>query len=313
MFPIKFFNKFKDIGEDVSTLHDKFVKCSTEMMFTRRYVGKDMLTQVVYNNVEEHDYINVFSIPFANQIFKSYDGGYFSVHEDNNHLVPLFQQWYLLIDSNTITLHTNVSEDSSFPIVNVLRSSGKIHEAWLNQTISLKFFDKNRSSEFIPYIYVQFLDSPKDMIGVLCTRSIQKIMIGTLPDISFDIQDYHHEIVEMVNNRVTLTKGFVRYVIGIHNSEEFQIQMTNELKFIEMILNDRLMSKYISIDEFVRINPDFNLQMEVRHIECERDGDETVSKMSSILNEFIDYQMEVVKEHTYGTETSKFIDLITIV
>ena len=310
MFPSNYFTKFKEAGEDVITMHDNFIQCSTEMMFTRRYVGKDMLTQVLYDYSDEQESIMAFSVLFASMIFKSHDGGYFSVHKDNKYLVPLFQRWYLMMDTNALALHTNISEDVSMPTVNVLRSSGKIQDAWVTQTICIKFFDKNRKSEFTPYIYVQFLDSPNNIIETFCRRCIKK-SLGD--DVSFNINDYQHEIVEMVNNKIQLTKGFIGFVRSIHSSEDFQKDITDELKMIETILCDRLMSKYISLAEFIRINPEFNLKMEFRRINSEQFVDETARKMSVTLNEFLDYQMDVMKKYTTETEMDQFIDLITVV
>jgi len=319
MFPDSLLGEFKNKGDDLSNLYKNFSTCSSEMMLMRRYLWKDMLTQEVYSR-EEDDSISIFRVPCANQMFKDCTGGYFSVHKDNKHLVPLFQLFYLMIDSNILALNTNISEDSPVPIVNVVRSSGKKQEVWLNRTIALRFFNKISSSVFTPYINVQWLEMPKQTIVSLCKRGIRTILRDNnkdesfeLHDIPFDINDFQHEIVEMVNDRVRLTKEFVGHICIIDPSEEFQRDIKLEIEFIEMTLNEKLMCKYVPINEFVENNPDFNLQMEVRHIEYEMDGDETVRKMSETLNQFIDYQMELVRKHTAGTVMSKFFDLITIV
>lgn len=319
MFTSVLMNRFFTAGDDVAKMHQNFMSCCGEMMFTRRHIGKDMLTHKFYQEEEQHG-LRCYDVPFARQIFNHPLGGTFSVHNDNVALVPLFQRHHLLFETHAIELVLDVPDDAPLPKVNVLRSSGMVQDAWLKKTVSLCFSRKSR--EWTPHIHMSFLDAPKRTIEVLCKAFYRKHHCDTKILDEFSVKEWQEretrcgrtsEVFQIVGYcEVKLTKAFVDYFVSQIQLDIKHTDILKEVETIESIMTERMLSKHVSLAEFMRLNPSFNIKMKVHKLEVDEESDATQDKMACVLNEFLDHQMRVLKKHTMLTDMEQFFDLITV-
>lgn len=318
MFTFDLMNKFFQAGEDVKKMQENFMTCCGEMMFTRRHIGKDMLTQRFYQE-KNHHHLRCYDIPFARQIFNHPFGGSFSVHDDNVALVPLFKRYHVMLETNAIELKIDQHSSVALPKVKVIRSSGKIQDAWLKNKVSLRFSKK--SDGWIPHIYLNFLDAPERTIEELCKAFYRKHRCDTKISDEFSVKEWQERetrcdrssvVFEIIDNKVKLTKSFVGYFISPIQLDMENSFIMNEIETIESIMTDRVLSKHVSLAEFMRLNPTFNVKMKIQQLEVNKDRDNTIDKMAHILNELLEYQMKTLKKHTMLTNMEQFFDLITV-
>jgi len=318
MFARTLMNKFTQAGEDVERMKINFENCCGDMIFTRRHIARDMLTRQFYDETEA-DKLCCYHVPFAEQVYNNPFGGSFSVHDDNVALVPLFQRFHILFETQAIELNLDLPSDAPLPIVKVIRSSGKIQDAWLKNTVSLRFSKK--STEWIPYIYLNFLDAPERTIEELCKAFYRRHRCDTKIHDEFCVKKWQERetrsdrssvVFEIIDNKIKLTKAFIGYFASpIQLDMEYSF-IAKQIETIESIMTDRVFSKQISLAEFVQLNPTFNVKMKIQQLEVNKDRDNTIDKMAHILNELLEHQMKFLKKHTMLTDMEQFFDLITV-
>lgn len=307
---------FAQDGADVVKMQRDFDGCCVEMMFARRHIGKDMLTNEFYTG-EDQKQLHCYDVPFSKQIFNHPLGGLFCVHDDNSELVPLFQRFYLMFDTKAIDLNLEIPDDDPLPKVTVLRSSGAIQDGWLKRQVSLHFYKK--SEDWVPYIYINFLDSPEIMIQDYCKDFIrahakvsdQDVCIVDKWKASRGKAGMSQVVFEVVGHtQVKLTPNFVKFFIRVSNATESDT--LREVEIIETILAERIMNKQLSLADFMRVNPTFNIKMKVHKLKVDEERDDTKDKMARILNQLLDQQVKVLQKHTMLTNMEPFFDLITV-
>ena len=314
MFPESIYNKLRH-SSDVKEMHDNFMMCKTEMCFSRRYVNKDMLVQKLYDADEDKNQLMTYFVPFANQQYKMYTGGSFSVHTENIDMVPLFKRWHMLLDSRCMSLHLNLPEDVDTTQIKLLRSSGKIQDGWLNKTTSLKFINKPTGAT--PHIHIYFLQSPQDILEAIegeCKEFLQMNLPDETVHESFTLANFTiDEILRMNDSQTQFTDSFLDYFHGVCEPGMDNEKMSQFIKTTEYIMTNKVMYKYVPLAEFSRLNPDFNVKMDVLRLKEDEESTIAVQMMARILNEFLDYQVKEIQKHTSITETEKFFELITVV
>ena len=114
----------------------------------------------------------------------------------------------------------------------MIRSSGKIQDAGLKNTVSLRFSKK--STEWIPYIYLNFLDAPERTIEELCKAFYRKHRCDTKILDEFCVKEWQERetrsgrssvVFEIIDNKIKLTKAFIGYFASA-------IQLDMEYSFI---------------------------------------------------------------------------------
>ena len=318
MFAHTLMNKFSQAGEDVEKMKTNFENCCGDMIFTRRHIARDMLTRQFYDE-KEADKLCCYHVPFAEHVYNHPFGGSFSVHDDNVALVPLFQRFHILFETQAIELNLDLPSDAPLPIVKVIRSSGKIQDAWLKNKVSLRFSKK--STEWIPHIYLNFLNAPERTIEELCKAFYRKHRCDTKILDEFSVKEWQERetregrssvVFEIIDNKIKLTKAFVGYFVSPIQLDMDYCFIAKQIETIESIMTDRVFSKQISLAEFMQLNPTFNVKMKIHLLEVDAERNHTTDKMASILNELLEHQMKFLKKHTMLTDMDQFFNLITV-
>lgn len=308
MFLNSLYSKFQDAGEDVAKMHDDFGTCSAELCFTRRHINKCMLTQKAYPR--DCDLVKNSYVEFVEQMFEHFHHGSFAVHEDNKHLIPLFKKWYLLLDMKAVCLNLNVAEGDVIPKVKVLRSNGKIQDAWLKSKISLKFFEK--FGRITPCVFMKFLVDGNEAVYQLSKTFINNHMSLSSASDSFKMENFEGDVVEMASNQFRLTQEYKDYLRSFCGDEVVDEDFLKNIDFMERFLNHNWGSKYVPIDEFMRINPDFKMNMIVEEFQIEEKSEQATHKMAAILNDFQEHMLETALLNTSTSNGKQFYEFIDI-
>lgn len=309
MFLNSLYSKFQDAGEDVAKMHDDFGSCSAELCFTRRHINKCMLTQKTYPR--DCELVKNSYVEFVEQMFEHFHHGSFAVHEDNKHLIPLFKKWYLLLDMKAVCLHLDISEGDVVPKVKVLRSNGYIQDAWLKPKVSVKFIES--FMRITPCVFVKFLVDGTGTIYQLSKTFINNHVSLSSASDSFKMENFKGDVVEMVSNQFRLTQEYKDYLRSFCGDEVVDEDFLKNIDFMERFLNRNWASKYVPIDEFMRINPDFKMKMIVEEFQIEEESEQATHKMAGILNYFQEHMLESALMNTLTTNGRKFYELIDIV
>lgn len=303
-------------GEDVIRMNEGFQNCCGSMMFTRRHVGKDMLTGEVYDE-EEQNKLYRHSVPFSNEIYEQSFGGDFCTHEKNASLVPLFQRFHLMMDTQAIPVSLCISQADK-PVY-IFRSSGALQEGWVNRTPMIRFIWKD--DEWVPHIKVSFLQNQLDekaswIYAVRCFTSHREL---SMDEWKQDREEKGLSSKVFQVNQSKLNPEFIDYV-----KSRFPIDSENNDVFAEWIedtesfMTRRVMTKLVSLENFLVTNHWFtDFKMKIHRLKTDSEGSDAERKMTIILNELLNTQTKMFTEYcstlSSMVDTGKFVDSLTFV
>ena len=279
-------------GEDVTKMNENFQNCCGSMMFTRRYVAKDMLTGEFYDE-EEQTKLRRYWVPFSNEIYDQSFGGDFCTHEKNKGLVPLFQRFHLLLDTRAIPVSLDMpNEDTS---VHIFRSSGSLQEGWVNRTPMLRFIRKN--DEWIPHIKVSFLQNQLDEeeSWIYAVRYFSAHRELSMEEWKKDREEKGMSSKVFQVNQSKLAPEFIDYVKSRFPTESENNDVFAEwIEDTESFMTRRVMTKLVSLENFLVTNHWFaDFKMKIHRLKMDSEGSDAERKMTIVLNELLYTQLEI--------------------
>lgn len=301
------FNESIHTMEGVGDLQKNFNSCICSMRFTRRCLAKCMLTQKFYEGDYEPKMIDSI-INFWDQMYESIDGGHFRTHNENKHLIELFKVYHTMIELNALTFYTTYDDSLPFPSVKVERSNGDIHSAFLDTMNTLRVSDNKI------YIRLQFIDNPNELIEKIVT---EKFKFG---DFKFQNDNYPIGMFKngfklMESSVDDIRKQYMKKTEGVQESElqDMMLDFTIKIDEINKRINYYTRTKLVQLCSFIKINPDFDHKLEIRHLYCSNKEDIEACKMAELLNKNMDHQLQYLHTYTEKTASYKFYELIQIV
>jgi len=301
-------------GEDANKMYKNFQNCCGSMMFTRRHVGKDMLTGEVYDE-EEQNKLYRHSVPFSNEIYEQSFGGDFCTHEKNASLVPLFQRFHLMMDTQAIPVSLCISQADK-PVY-IFRSSGALQEGWVNRTPMIRFIWKD--DEWVPHIKVSFLQNQLDEKAswIYAVRYFSSHRELSMEEWKQDREEKGLSSKVFQVNQSKLNPEFIDYVksrfpIGSENNDIF----AEWIEDTESFMTRRVMTKLVSLENFLVTNHWFtDFKMKIHRLKTDSEGSDAEHKMTIILNELLNTQTKMFTEYcstlSSMVDTGKFVDSLT--